>query len=449
MLIRKVLIANRGEIAARLLRTAKRLGLATVAVYSEADAQAYYLAEADETVCIGPPEARQSYLKGADIIAAALHVGADAIHPGYGFLSEDAEFAAQVRAAGLNFVGPPTASIAIMGNKTTARKAAQEADVPVLPGSEALSDLAQARAAAAAVGYPVLLKPSAGGGGIGMQQVGNEAELDKHFVACQTRAQRFFGKGSLFLEKYLPRAHHIEVQIAADAYDHVVHLGERECSIQRRHQKVLEETPSPVVSAALRARMTAAAIRLARHVGYQSLGTVEMLLADDAFYFLEMNTRLQVEHTVTEMVTGLDLVEWQLRLAMDEPLPAVQADIENSGHALQCRICAENPAKRFLPAPGTITSFVPPTGPGVRNDVGVRSGDTVTAFYDPLIAKLIVHGSDRPAAVARLAAALDAYVVEGITTNLAMHRQIVGDPAFLQGNVSTHYLRDQLGMKGA
>jgi acetyl-CoA carboxylase biotin carboxylase subunit len=441
MLFRKVLVANRGEIAVRVMATAKRLGLATVAVYSEADAAALHVAEADEAVCIGPADARHSYLNAAAILAAVQQTGADALHPGYGFLSENAPFAAQVQARGCTFVGPPAKVIATMGVKTVARAAAVQAGVPVLPGSAALQSLPEAEAAATALGYPVLLKPAAGGGGMGMQRVDNAQDLAKHFVACQTRAGHSFGDATVYLEKYLAQAHHIEVQVAADAHGNAVHLGERECSIQRRHQKVLEETPSPAVGPDLRRRITEAALRLVHHVGYQSLGTVEMLVENDSFYFLEMNTRLQVEHTVTEMVTGLDLVEWQFRIAMGEPLPAAQAEIVSAGHAVQCRICAENPQKRFMPSPGTLSRFAPPSGAGVRNDVGVRQGDKVTPYYDSLLAKLVVHGDDRPTALARLGHALAQYEVAGVCTNLALHQQIVADPAFIRGAATTQYLQ--------
>ena len=445
--INKILIANRGEIAARIIRTAKRLGIATVAVYSEADAAAFYLRDADERVLIGPPAARDSYLKIEQILLAARQTGADAVHPGYGFLSENADFAAACRANNLNFIGPPTEAIVAMGSKIAARQSAIAADVPVLPGTERLNDLHQAHAAASKLGYPLLLKPAGGGGGIGMQRINTPADLDKYFTMAADKAVRFFGDGAIYLEKFLTPARHIEIQLAADSHGNVVHLGERECSLQRRHQKVMEETPSPAVQTSLRDAMTAAAIRLAKHVGYASLGTVEMLSDGSSFYFLEMNTRLQVEHTVTEMVTGLDLVEWQIHIAMGERLPAKQAEITFSGHAFECRICAENPDKNFLPSPGQITRFDLPSGPGVRNDVGVAAGDTVTPFYDPLIAKLIVHGADRTGALARLRAALGAYHVEGVTTNLAMHQRIVNEAAFIDGELSTHFLREKLALR--
>ncbi len=446
-MIKKLLIANRGEIAARVIRTAKRMGIRTVAVHSEADARALFVAAADEAVAIGAAAARESYLKIEQILRAARETGADAVHPGYGFLSENAEFARICREAGLTFVGPPTEAIAAMASKVAARDTAKRAGVPLLPGSEALADLDEARAEAERIGYPVLLKASGGGGGIGMQLVKSAADLEKHFQSARDKAQRFFADGAVYLEKLLERPRHIEIQIAGDHHGHLVHLGERECSLQRRHQKVLEETPSPALNDALREGMAAAALSLARAVGYASLGTVEMLFSEGQFYFLEMNTRLQVEHTVTEMVTGLDLVEWQLRIAMGEPLPARQQDLRFHGHAIQCRICAEDPDKGFLPSPGQITRFLVPEGHGVRNDVGVGENDFVTPHYDPMIAKLVVHGPDRATTIQRLGQALEAYTIQGVATNLGMHRRIVREPAFVQGDLSTAFLKEHLGYK--
>lgn len=446
-MIDKLLIANRGEIAARIMRTAKRLGLGTVAVHSEADTRALHVRQADEAFHIGPASARDSYLKIEQVLLAARSTGANAVHPGYGFLSENASFAESCRQAGLIFVGPPTAAIAAMGSKVAARESARAADVPLLPGTGALADVEAAVRAADELGYPVLIKASAGGGGIGMQAAQNERELRQRFSSVAEGAARFFSDATVYLEKMLIAPRHIEIQIAGDSKGNMVHLGERECSIQRRHQKVLEETPSPAVSPELRQRMTQAALRLAAHVNYSSLGTVEFLVAGNDFYFLEMNTRLQVEHTVTEMVTGLDLVEWQIRIALGEELPALQSAIAFSGHAFQCRISAENPDKGFLPSPGQITDFVLPHGPGVRNDAGVELGDYVTPYYDPMIAKLVVHGASRNAAIERLKEALGAYRIEGITTNLPLHQRIVHDAAFLKGDLSTAFLRDRFALK--
>ncbi len=445
--IKKLLVANRGEIASRLIRTAKRMGIRTVAVHSEADARSLHVAEADEFVAIGPAPAKESYLKVEQILAAARDTGADAVHPGYGFLSESADFARACRAAGLVFVGPETAAIEQLGSKLSARRLARAAGVPLLPGSEALGSVEAARAAAAAIGYPVLLKASAGGGGIGMQLVRKPEELDAAFTAARDKAARFFGEPSVYVEKWLEHARHVEVQIAADGFGDVVHLGERECSIQRRHQKVVEETPSSAVDDELRERLAAAALALAREAHYTSLGTVELLLAGRDFYFLEVNTRLQVEHTVTEMVTGLDLVEWQLRIAMGEPLPARQHELRFHGHAIQCRICAENPDKGFLPSPGRIDRFLVPQGPGVRNDVGVTEGDVVTPYYDSLIAKLVVHAPSRAECLERLQRALRDYEVDGVATNLEMHRRVVAHPRFARGDLDTAFLRSELGLK--
>lgn len=446
-MIRKLLIANRGEIASRVIRTAKRMGIRTVAVHSEADARALHVGEADEHVDIGPAAARDSYLKIEQILRAAQKTNADAVHPGYGFLSENADFAKACRTNGLVFVGPQASAIEAMASKVAARQTAKLAGVPLLPGTEALSDLEQAQSEAVRLGFPLLLKASGGGGGIGMQIIKDANDLTKHFQSTQDKAQRFFNDAAVYLEKLLEKPRHIEIQIAGDEHGNIVHLGERECSIQRRHQKVIEETPSPGVSPDMREKMAAAALSLAHAVKYSSLGTVEMLVSGEEFYFLEMNTRLQVEHTVTEMVTGLDLVEWQLRVAMGESLPARQQDIRFHGHAFQCRIYAENPAKGFLPSPGQVTRFLVPDGPGVRNDVGVVQGDFVTPYYDPMIAKLIVHGPTRDEAVERLAAALADYQVEGLATNIEMHRQVVAHPVFKQGHLSTDFLKTQLGLK--
>ena len=446
-MIRKLIVANRGEVASRVIRTARRLGIWTIAVHSEADVRALHVTEADEGVPIGPAAARDSYLKIEHILSAAERTGADAIHPGYGFLSESAEFARRCREAGLLFVGPPTDAIEAMGSKVAARRTAEAAGVPLIPGTGPLASFSEAEAAATDLGYPVVLKASAGGGGIGMQRVNNAKQLGKHFDAARDKSERYFGNSTVYLEKWLEQPRHVEVQIAADAGGRAIHLGERDCSVQRRNQKVIEETPSPIIDAALRAEMTEAATGLAQQVGYSSLGTVEMLVSKGRFYFLEMNTRLQVEHTVTEMVTGLDLVEWQLRLAMDEDLPAQRSDVQFNGHSIQCRIYAEQPDKGFLPSPGQITRFEVPQGEWIRNDVGVRDGDYVSPYYDPLIAKLVVHGPDRPAALERMRAALEDYRVEGVTTNLPLLRQVLGDEAFASGVYDTGFLRERLGYK--
>lgn len=445
--MRKLLVANRGEIAVRVMRTAKAMGLHTVAVYSQADVNALHTTMADEAVLIGPPPVKESYLNSAAILKAAKETGADAIHPGYGFLSESAVFSKACRDAGLIFVGPPTAAISAMGDKVQARERAQRADIPVILGSPKLVDVTDAKKQAERIGLPVLLKAAGGGGGIGMQKVAEVARMDDAFAQTQEKAKRFFANPSLYLEKALRAPRHIEIQIAADAFGSVVHLGERECSIQRRHQKVLEETPSAAVQEPLRQEMTAAAIRLAKAVGYASLGTIEMLVDDHQFYFLEMNTRLQVEHTVTEMVTGLDLVEWQLRIAQNERLPQQQEHIVQQGHAIQCRIYAENPEKGFLPSPGTLRQFAVPHGEGIRNDVGVRGGDVVTPYYDPMLAKLVVYGAHRNQAIDRCLAALRTYRVEGVATNIGMHCRILEDANFRAGQFDTGFLTNQLKLR--
>jgi acetyl-CoA carboxylase biotin carboxylase subunit len=439
-MIRKLLVANRGEIAYRVMRTCKRLGIQTVAVYSDADADALHVVEADEAVRLGPPPVAQSYLQAEAIVQAALAVGADAVHPGYGLLSENAAFARRVREAGLVFVGPRDAAIAAMGSKVAARHRMRDAGVPVVPGSETSVDLEEALSLADVIGYPVMLKASCGGGGIGMQVVRDRAELEKAFVSNQTRAVAYFGNGEMFLEKLIEGPRHIEIQVLFDEHGNGVYLWERECSVQRRHQKVIEEAPSPFVDEELREAMGQAALRAARAIGYTNAGTVEFLVDNDRnFYFLEMNTRLQVEHPVTEMITGLDLVEWQIRIASGERLPFQQSDVSLSGHAIECRIYAEDPVK-LLPSPGTISELVLPVGDGVRNDVGVRSGSTVSPYYDPMIGKLIVHAADRPEAIQRMAKALAQYRVTGIKTNIPLLQRVIASEAFQHGETTTDLL---------
>lgn len=445
---RKVLIANRGEIARRIIRTCRRLGIATVAVYSDADVKALHVREADEAVRIGPPPVAQSYLQVEAIVQAARETGAEAVHPGYGLLSENAAFAQAVRDAGLMFIGPSPEAIAAMGSKTAARRTVQAAGVPVVPGSEgAVPDVAEALAMAERIGYPVMLKASYGGGGIGMQVVRTPAELERAFASNSQRAKAYFGNGEMFLEKRIERPRHIEIQVLFDSHGHGVYLWERECSVQRRHQKVVEEAPSSFVDEDLRRRMGEAALAVARAIGYENAGTLEFLVdAEKNFYFLEMNTRLQVEHPVTEMITGLDLVEWQLRVAAGEPLGFRQDEIRREGHAIECRVYAEDPEK-MLPSPGTITKLVLPEGPGVRNDVGVESGSEVTPFYDPMVGKLIAYGRDRQEAIARMREALDAYVIEGIRNNLPLLRRILASPAFAAGDSTTDFIENLLAAK--
>jgi acetyl-CoA carboxylase biotin carboxylase subunit len=438
---RRVLIANRGEIARRVIRACRALGIEAVAVYSDADASAPHVREADAAFAIGPPPVRDSYLNVAALLRATKESGADAVHPGYGFLSESAAFAEAVCDAGAVFVGPPPPAIRAMGDKAAARRLMLEAGVPVTPGTGLLGDVDEAVVAAGALGYPVMLKASAGGGGIGMLPCEDEAQLRRGFASAASRARSSFGDGSLYLERLVHGARHIEIQIAADAQGGLIHLFERECSIQRRHQKVLEEAPAPNLRLEVRDAMGEAALRAARAIEYRNVGTLEFLLAPSGeFYFMEMNTRLQVEHPVTEWTTGIDLVQLQLRLAAGEPLGLAQADVKQRGHAVELRLYAEDPAKNFLPSPGEITRLVWPSGPDLRVDAGVENGSKVPPFYDPLLAKLITRGDTREAAIARAREALGALVIEGVKTNAALLARVLDDPAFRRGELSTSYL---------
>ncbi|MGO8889699.1 MAG: acetyl/propionyl/methylcrotonyl-CoA carboxylase subunit alpha [Streptosporangiaceae bacterium] len=437
-----VLVANRGEIARRVIRTARRTGIKAVAVYSDADADLPYVREADQAVHIGPspnPQPARSYLDAAAIIDAARQTGVAAVHPGYGFLAENADFARQVIAAGLTWVGPDPDAIEQMGDKIRARNLMERAGVPVSPGSrEPVCDVAAAAAEADRIGYPVMVKAAAGGGGIGMGMAADEAGLRSAFETARSRAERFFGSPEILIERFVERARHVEVQILGLADGRVLALGERDCSVQRRHQKVAEETPSPGVSAGLRERMLAAAIRAGQAVAYRGAGTVECLVDADAgtFVFLEMNTRLQVEHPVTELVTGVDLVEQQFLIAAGEPPSFDPATLRPSGHALELRIYAEDPV-RFLPGPGTITEWAEPAGDGVRVDAGYQAGNTVTPFYDPLLAKLCVHGADREQALDRARDAVAAFRIAGPKTNLPFHADLLASPEFSTGDYDT------------
>ncbi len=440
-MLRSVLVANRGEIARRIIRACRALGVRSVAVHSDADAGWPHVADADEAVAIGPAPARGSYLDVDRILDAARRTNAQAIHPGYGFLSENWRFAQACEAAGLVFVGPSWRVIQQMGDKVGARRLMAAAGVPVVPGSDGPLDSAEAaRALAARVGYPVMLKAAGGGGGIGMMKVTDETGLAAAFVTAQRRAQSAFGAGALFLERYLEGARHVEVQVFGDATGRVLHLHERECSIQRRHQKLVEESPAPNLPAALKARLTEAAVAGARAVGYVNAGTMEFLVRGDEFYFLEMNTRLQVEHPVTEEVTGLDLVQTQLRVAAGEPLPWTQAQVTQRGASIECRIYAEDPAKGFLPSPGRLTRLVLPQGPGVRLECGVAEGVEVSVHYDPLLAKLITSGRTRDEAIERMRAALASFVVEGVKTVIPFHRRVMESPLFHAGAVHTQMI---------
>ena len=437
-MLQSVLIANRGEIARRVIRGCRALGVRTVAVYSEADAGWPHVADADEAVLIGPAPARESYLDGERILEAARRTNAQAVHPGYGFLSENWRFAQACEAAGLIFVGPPWRVIQQMGDKVGARRLMAGAGVPVVPGSDGPVDSVEAaREVAGRIGYPVMIKAAAGGGGIGMVRVKDEAGLAAAFASAQRRAQSAFGSGALFVERFLEAPRHVEVQVFGDGGGRVVHLHERECSIQRRHQKLVEESPAPNLSAVLKARLTEAAVAGARAVGYVNAGTMEFIVQGDEFYFLEMNTRLQVEHPVTEEVTGLDLVAAQLRVASGEPLPWTQEQVTQRGASIECRIYAEDPAKGFMPSPGRITRLVLPEGPGVRVECGVTEGVEVTVHYDPLLAKLITSGRTRDEAIARMSAALGGFVVEGVKTAIPFQERVMQSAAFRAGAVHT------------
>ena len=443
-MFKRVLIANRGEIAVRVIRACRALGVSPVAVYSDADAGSPHVKLADEAVRVGPAPARESYLDQERILAACAETGADAVHPGYGFLAENAAFARRVAAAGLAFVGPSPEAMEALGDKVNARRLAVHQKIPVSAGSEGVvKDAAEAVRIAEKVGYPVILKAAAGGGGIGMRVVRSGKEMEAAFEAAAATALSAFGVPDLFLEKYLERPRHIEVQVLGDTKGHLVHLGERECSLQRRHQKVLEESPSPGLTDKQRAEVAAMAVALAKAGRYHNAGTMEFLFQDRRFVFNEMNTRLQVEHPVTEMVTGLDLVAWQIRIAAGEPLSIRQDDVQRRGHAIELRINAEDPAKGFLPSPGRVARWIAPGGPGVRVDAGIQAGFTVPSTYDSLVAKLIVHAPTRAEAIARAQGALAEIVLEGFPTNLPMHRAILADEAFVHGDVSTRFFEER------
>ncbi len=437
----KVLVANRGEIAVRVIRACRELGIRSVAVYSEADRHAVHVLGADEAVLLGPAPAAESYLRVDRILDAARERGCDGVHPGYGFLAERAPFARAVEEAGLVFVGPSADAIEAMGDKTRARQAMMDAGVPVVPGTaHALADAQDAAAVAEEVGYPVMLKAAAGGGGKGMRVVYESKELASAFESASREALGAFGDGSVYIERFLEGPRHIEIQVLADNHGNIIHLGERECSIQRRHQKMIEEAPSPVVTGPLRDRMGHAAVAAARAVGYRNAGTVEFLYQDGEFYFLEMNTRIQVEHPVTELVTGIDLVRWQLRVAAGEVLTVRQEDVGWTGHAIECRITSEDPYRGFLPSAGRIELLQPPGGPGVRWDGGVQEGDEVSLYYDPLLAKLVVHAATREAAMDRMVRALGELRVVGVETSAPFHRRVLLEPDFRSGDLDIRYI---------
>ncbi|HVM56966.1 MAG TPA: acetyl-CoA carboxylase biotin carboxylase subunit [Gaiellaceae bacterium] len=430
----KVLVANRGEIAIRVFRTLRELGIASVAVYSEADRGALHVSFADESYLIGPPPAAESYLKIDRLVETALRAGAGAVHPGYGFLAENASFAAAVEDAGLVWIGPPPAAIELMGEKTRARRVMQLAGVPIIPGTvDPVGSVEELLALGDEIGYPLLIKAAAGGGGKGMEVVEGPDGAEKAFDTARRQGQSYFANPEVYVEKLIIDPRHVEVQVLADAHGNVVHLGERDCTIQRRHQKLVEETPSPAVDAGLRARIGAIGMDAARAAGYRSAGTVEGLLTRDGdYFFMEMNTRIQVEHTVTEMVTGIDLVREQLRIALGEPISVTQDEIELRGHAIECRINAEDSSRGFLPAPGLVTAYREPAGPGVRVDSGVGAGNEVSGVYDPMIAKLIVHGVDREHARRRMLRALDEFLIEGPKTLIGFHKALLSHECFVR-----------------
>jgi acetyl-CoA carboxylase, biotin carboxylase subunit len=442
---KKILVANRGEIALRVIRACKELGIRTVAIHSEADTASLHVRAADEKVCVGPPDAALSYRNIPNVLSAAEITGVDAIHPGYGFLSENAHFAEVCESIGIKFIGPTSENIAMMGDKAKAREVVSKRGLPVTPGSLGeLRSEAEAMQAAQKIGFPVIIKATAGGGGRGMRVVNKAEDLGRAFQAAQAEAKSTFGNENVYLERYFLEPRHIEVQIMADYQGHVIHLGERDCSIQRRHQKLVEETPSPAIDEKLRREIGRVAVEAVKAVHYRNIGTVEFLLDKERnFFFMEVNTRIQVEHPITEMVTGVDLIKEQIRLAAGHPLSIRQQDVTLNGHSMECRINAEDPEK-FTPSPGQITKYSAPGGFGVRVDSVMESGATVVPYYDSMIAKLITHGRDRQEAMARMRRALDEFVIEGIKTTIPLHRRIFDDPDFQKGHISTAFLEQLL-----
>ncbi|MCY0901741.1 MAG: acetyl-CoA carboxylase biotin carboxylase subunit [Firmicutes bacterium] len=441
-MFKKVLIANRGEIAVRVIRACREMGIQSVAIYSEADREALHVLMADEAYCVGPTASKQSYLHIANIISVATAVGVDAIHPGYGFLSENSDFAEVCGAVGIKFIGPSPAAIKRMGDKSTAKDTMKKAGVPTVPGTDGLVEsVDEALSVAAVIGYPVIIKATAGGGGKGIRVVHTEDELRSSLNLAQSEAGSAFGNAGVYLEKYLERPRHVEIQVLGDAHGQAIHLGERDCSVQRRLQKLVEESPSPALSPELRERMGAAAVAAAQAVRYEGAGTVEFLLDEDgSFYFMEMNTRVQVEHPVTEWVTGIDIVQEQIRVAAGLPLSVRQEEVAVRGHAIECRINAEDPEKGFLPCPGRIQTYLPPGGFGVRVDSAAYAGYVVTPFYDSMIAKLIVWAPTRSEAIARMRRALGEFRIEGVKTTISFHERLLTHPAFVEGDVNTRFL---------
>ncbi|MCM1529013.1 MAG: acetyl-CoA carboxylase biotin carboxylase subunit [Alistipes sp.] len=441
-MFKKILIANRGEIAVRIIRACRELGVRSVAVYSTADRESLHAQIADEAICIGPPATKDSYLNMNAVIQAAVNCGAEAIHPGFGFLSENAEFARLCEKSGIVFIGPSYKSIEMLGDKAAAKETMAAAGVPVIPGSKgAVRSMDEAKKIAEECGYPVLVKASAGGGGRGIRRVDKAEELEAQIIAAQQEAKNFFGDDTVYIEKFLVNPHHVEIQIMADKKGNVIYLGERDCSMQRRNQKILEECPSPIVSPELRKRMGRAAVTAAKECGYYNAGTIEFLVDENRdFYFMEMNTRIQVEHPITEEVTGFDLVKAQIEVACGQPLRIKQSDVSLTGHAIECRINAENPSQNFRPSPGTIRALYVPGGPGIRIDGAVYQGYTITPYYDSMISKLIVHGADRDEAIRKMRWALSEFIVDGVDTNIDFQLEIIKQPEFLSGNYDNGFL---------
>ena len=443
-MIKKILIANRGEIAIRVMRACREMGISSVAVYSEADQEALFAKYTDEAYCIGPPPATASYLNIRKLIEVAKASGADAIHPGYGFLAENPKFARACEEEGIKFIGPSSRVLELMGDKVTARREMMKAGVPVVPGTdECVAEFGEARDIAREIGYPVIIKPSGGGGGIGMTIVADEGELATALKSTQAIATTTFGLCDVYLEKYLSNPRHIEFQILGDSKGNAIHLGERECSIQRRHQKLIEESPSPAVTPAMRARMGKIAANAAKFVGYEGAGTMEFLFSGGRFYFLEVNARVQVEHPVTEMVTGVDIVKEQIRIASGLPLSLKQKEVRMNGSAIECRINAEDPLNDFVPSPGKLRNYHAPGGTGIRVDSGVYTGYTIPPFYDSMIAKLIVWGRDRHEAIIRMRRALYEYMIVGIKSNIPFHRAVMENPRFVKGELGTHFIETE------
>lgn len=449
-MIEKVLIANRGEIALRIIRACRELGIRTVAVYSQADNESLHVKLADESFCIGPPPAQRSYLHIPALISTAVVTGADAVHPGYGFLSENANFAEICSDHRIKFIGPSVTAIQSMGDKSSARETMRKANVPVVPGSQGLiTNDADAFKLADEIKYPIIVKATAGGGGRGMRIASDQVQLGHAIASARSEAQASFGDAGVYIEKYLKPIRHVEIQVLADSHGNCIHLGERDCSVQRRHQKLIEESPSPALSPQMREKMGDAAVRAAMQIGYEGAGTVEFILCGDSFYFMEMNTRIQVEHPVTEMITGVDLIKEQIRVASGEKLSLKQSDIKFVGHSIECRINAEDPDRNFLPSPGRVDAYIAPGGPGVRVDSHCYPGYAIPPFYDSLLSKLIVWGQDRAEAIQRMQRALDEYAITGIRTTIPFHQKVLAHPSFQKGDVSTDFIEKHMTAREA